>query len=87
MALMSKFTTLTCVPACLGRGKGGHVWGCIKICRLIALLLFLRSRAPGQFITVGTHRVQAPIWHKDVRFFQVSQNGQPKAYFYLGESS
>jgi len=26
---------------------------------------------------------QAPIWHKDVRFFQVSQNGQPKAYFYL----
>lgn len=26
---------------------------------------------------------EAPVWHKDVRFFKVSQNGKPKAYFYL----
>lgn len=29
---------------------------------------------------------EAAVWHKDVRFFKVSQNGQPKAYFYLGVS-
>lgn len=65
--------------------KSGDVRGCTKIWRLIRLLLLLLSSAAVQVITVGTHRVQAPIWHKDVRFFQVSQNGQPKAYFYLGE--
>lgn len=26
---------------------------------------------------------QAPVWHKDVRFFKVFLDGKPKAYFYL----
>ncbi|GAX73721.1 hypothetical protein CEUSTIGMA_g1174.t1 [Chlamydomonas eustigma] len=26
---------------------------------------------------------QAPIWHEDVRFFQLLKDGKPKAYFYL----
>ena len=26
---------------------------------------------------------QAPIWHKDVRFFKLFLDGKPKAYFYL----
>jgi oligopeptidase A len=26
---------------------------------------------------------QAPIWHEDVRFFQLQEDGKPKAYFYL----
>ena len=26
---------------------------------------------------------QAPVWHPDVRFFKLSVQGQPKAYFYL----
>lgn len=27
--------------------------------------------------------MQAPVWHPDVRFFQLSVKAQPKAYFYL----
>ena len=26
---------------------------------------------------------QAPVWHKDVRFFKVLLDGKPKAFFYL----
>ena len=26
---------------------------------------------------------QAPVWHEDVRFFQLLKDGQPKAWFYL----
>lgn len=26
---------------------------------------------------------EAAVWHPDVRFFSVSVNGEPKAYFYL----
>ncbi|KAG2436620.1 hypothetical protein HYH02_011555 [Chlamydomonas schloesseri] len=26
---------------------------------------------------------EAPVWHKDVRFFKVLKNGAPKAYFYF----
>jgi oligopeptidase A len=26
---------------------------------------------------------KAPVWNKDVRFFQINRNGQPAAYFYL----
>jgi Peptidase family M3 len=31
----------------------------------------------------GAARPQAPVWHPDVRFFKLSVQGQPKAYFYL----
>ena len=26
---------------------------------------------------------KAPVWNKDVRFFQINRNGEPAAYFYL----
>jgi len=26
---------------------------------------------------------KAPVWNKDVRFFQINRNGKPAAYFYL----
>ena len=34
-------------------------------------------------MTVEAADGQAPVWHKDVRFFRLYLNGKPKAYFYL----
>jgi oligopeptidase A len=34
-------------------------------------------------VTVTAADGEAPIWHEDVRYFQISQSGNPLAYFYL----
>ena len=46
-----------------------------------ALRLQLAGRLFG--VTMEAADGQAPVWHKDVRFFKVLLDGKPKAFFYL----
>jgi oligopeptidase A len=34
-------------------------------------------------VTIEPADGEAPVWHPDVRFFKVLEDGKPKAYFYL----
>ncbi|GAB4814977.1 hypothetical protein N2152v2_002023 [Parachlorella kessleri] len=34
-------------------------------------------------VTIEAADGEAPVWHPDVRFFRVTKDGKPKAYFYL----